>query len=509
MSWDWRNSSAIAAWLEGRPAERSLAVPREDQAKALACISDALRTHPRATVVMPCGTGKTLVQLWAAERLTPQTVLVLVPSLALLSQTLGEWSHHTSWGNRFEYLCVCSDPTVSAEQDAILIRSTDVPFHVDTDPAIVRRFLNRPATDSVRVVFSTYQSAPVVARGLQGLAPFDLGIFDEAHKTTGLPGGTFALALDDARLRIRKRLFFTATPRHFDIRRRDREGDFPVVSMDDPAVYGPRAYAQTFADAVALGIICDYRVVVAVIDPAEVDSFAMHHGITLVKGDQQATRWVATQIAVSKAIRETGATRVITFHTRIQQAALFASDTPRGIGQYLDGFIVDHVNGAQRVADRKDILSGFRDAQRRGEERFQELLALKKRDGDSNGRPDYAKHPQLATWLERQRAMKRTDRLSADRIGRLEAAGVLWEPHAAKWEQRFQDLHAFKMREGHCNVPSHYPENPQLGKWLSVQRGLERSRQLPRNRIERLEALGVLWKPKAQHERGRKSGSAL
>jgi predicted helicase len=36
---------------------------------------------------MPCGTGKTLVQLWAAERLSAKTILVLVPSLALLSQT--------------------------------------------------------------------------------------------------------------------------------------------------------------------------------------------------------------------------------------------------------------------------------------------------------------------------------------------------------------------------------------------------------------------------------------
>ena len=120
---------------------------------------------------------------------------------------------------------------------------------------------------AVRVVFSTYQSVPVVAKGSQGLPPFDLGVFDEAHKTAGLAGGTFARALDDARLRIRKRLFFTATPRHFDIRHRDREGDFTVVSMDDAAVYGPRAYAQTFADTVALGIICDYRVVVVVSTP--------------------------------------------------------------------------------------------------------------------------------------------------------------------------------------------------------------------------------------------------
>jgi superfamily II DNA or RNA helicase len=218
---------------------------------------------------------------------------------------------------------------------------------------MVQRFLRRPATNGVRVVFSTYQSAPVVARGLRGFPPFDLGIFDEAHKTTGLRGGTFAFALDDARLPVRKRLFFTATPRHIDICHRDAEGDFRSVSMDDQTVYGPRAYTQTFADAVARDIICDYRVVVAVVDPAELDPFALQHGITLVNGDRQGTRWVATQVAVSKAIRATGATKVITFHSRVNQAALFASAAPRGIGQYLDGFIVEHVNGAQQVAEPK------------------------------------------------------------------------------------------------------------------------------------------------------------
>ena len=174
------NLAVIAAWLDDRPAERSRASPREDQAKALASITDALQTETRATVVMPCGTGKTLVALWAAERLSAKTVLVLVPSLALLSQTLGEWSRHTSWGDRFEYLCVCSDPTVSAEQDAITIRSTNVPFHVDTDPAVVRRFLNRPATDDVPVVFSTYQSVPVVATGVRGSHPLTSG-FSTRH----------------------------------------------------------------------------------------------------------------------------------------------------------------------------------------------------------------------------------------------------------------------------------------------------------------------------------------
>ena len=389
-----------------------------------------------------------------------------------------------------------------------------------------------------------------------------------------LSGGTFALALDDARLRIRKRLFFTATPRHFDIRHRDREGDFPVVSMDDAAVYGPRAYAQTFADAVALGIICDYRVVVAVVDPAEVDSFAMHHGITLVRGDHQATRWVATQIAVSKAIRSTGATKVITFHTRVKQADLFASDTPRGIGQYLDGFIVDHVNGAQRVADRKDILSGFRDARRRlvtnarcltegvdlpavdmvvfsnpRRSRVDIVQAVgramrKPRDGAKtlgyvvvpvllapHETADLAEACAGTDWEDvidvlaalREQDARLDEIIRAQQVAkgrgevfnprafaeRLEVLGPLvaldvLERHigtvvldrlGVSWDERYGQLVAFKAREGHCNVPTSYLEKTQLPIWLNNQRATQRTNRLSHERVERLTALGVEWEP--------------
>ena len=307
---------------------------------------------------MACATGKTLVALWATEQQHPATVLV--PSLVLLKQLLSEWSQQTQWGDRFEYLCVWSDDTVT-RNDAIRLRTTEVPFPVDTDPAVVRRFLDRPSTGSVRVVFSTYHSSTVVAEGIRGLSPFDVGIFDEAHKTMGDSNATFALALDDARLPIRKRLFFTATPRRRNIRKRNREGDFAVVAMDDPAVYGPRAHMLSFAEAVAQDLICDYRVVVSVVDPAEVTTFALQHGITLVEGDTHPTQWVAHQIAVSKAIAETGAQKVITFHSRVAHAKDFGSETSRGIGQFLDGFHVAHVNGTMSVADRADILGGFAD----------------------------------------------------------------------------------------------------------------------------------------------------
>ena len=114
-----------------------------------------------------CGTGKTLVGLWAAEALKPKTVLVLLPSLTLLQQTLDEWSRHNNWGKDFTYLCVCSDPTVSARDanDPVRLDATDLEFRVDTNPDEVRRFIKRD-TPGVKVAFSTYQSSHVVSQGV-------------------------------------------------------------------------------------------------------------------------------------------------------------------------------------------------------------------------------------------------------------------------------------------------------------------------------------------------------
>jgi superfamily II DNA or RNA helicase len=356
---------AISAWLRRQPVAITKPKRRESQIEALAKITDTLAKSDRAHVVMASGTGKTLVALWAAEALQPKTVLVLLPSLTLLQQTLDEWSRHNNWGKDFTYLCVCSDPTVAARDanDPVRLDATDLEFRVDTSPDEVRRFIERDAP-GVKVVFSTYQSSPVVAQGVQGLAPFDVAIFDEAHKTTGPQGGLFAHSLKDENISIRKRLFFTATPRHYDIRHRDKEGDFRIISMDDEATYGPRAYTLTFGSAARQGIICSYKVVISVVDGQEINAFALKHGITLVEGDLIAARWVGNQIAVERAVEETGAKRAITFHSRVSSAMEFSSDSTHGIRQYLPAFSVFHVNGDQKSSERKQLIRSFRDAEK-------------------------------------------------------------------------------------------------------------------------------------------------
>jgi superfamily II DNA or RNA helicase len=283
----------------------------------------------------------------------------------LLQQTLDEWSRHNSWGKDFIYLCVCSDPTVDAkdEYDPVQLDATDLEFRVDTSPDEVRRFIGRD-TPQIKVVFSTYHSSPVVAAGVRGLAPLDIAIFDEAHKTTGPKGGSFAHCLSEENIQIRKRLFFTATPRHYDIRHRDREGDFKIQSMDDPTVYGPRAHTLTFGSSARQGIICNYKVVISVVDGQEVNEFALKHGITLVQGDLIGAKWVANQIAIERAVEKVGASRIITFHIRVSSAKEFSTDSSRGITQFLPDFSVLHVNGSQHSSERKQIIRSFRDAEK-------------------------------------------------------------------------------------------------------------------------------------------------
>ena len=354
---------AIAAWIEGIKPLPQVREARPHQRAALVDIERELAAHDRATVVMACGTGKTLLALWAAEKAVPKSVLVLVPSLNLLRQTLHEWAKWTNWRERFRYLCVCSDPKVTKGIDEIEIRPEDTDFPVRTDPAIVGRFLDE-GDDAVSVVFCTYQSAPVVGEATNGREPFDLGIFDEAHKTTGRERTFYAFALKDANLPIRKRLFLTATPRHYDISKRDNEGDFAVASMDDEAIYGRVAHRLSFAQAASQKIIVPYKVVISVVDSEMIDNALLDQSEVVIKGDPVRAKWVAHQIALRRAVEEHDLKRLITFHSSINAAAAFASDKVEGVGIHLPNFQRFHVSGIQPTAERDEHMREFARVQR-------------------------------------------------------------------------------------------------------------------------------------------------
>ncbi len=165
----------------------------------------------RGQLLMACGTGKTLAGLWVSERLGCNRTLVLVPSLSLLAQTLREWSANVA--GPFDYLAVCSDETVIGE-DEMVPHTTELGLPVTTDSDNISAFLRRRGR---RVVFATYQSSVRLADayGRNRTPAFDLVIADEAHRCAGRAAGEFATILDGQRVRARRRLFMTASPRYF------------------------------------------------------------------------------------------------------------------------------------------------------------------------------------------------------------------------------------------------------------------------------------------------------
>jgi len=639
-----RDFEEIQNWLQGNyhPAPRK--IPRPHQEQALEAITEALKINDRATALMACGTGKTLVALWIAERMECRNILVLVPSLALLRQTLHEWLKETHWEN-LSYLCVCSDPTVTRNVDELVVRQSDADFPVSTDCDLVRKFLSRDGTGT-KVVFSTYQSAWVVAEGMDGWGSFDLGIFDEAHKTAGREGTKFAFALTDENLPIAKRLFMTATPRHYDIRKKDEEGDANLVfSMDDQEFYGNVAYDLSFARASDLGIICDYKVIISVVTSGPSGMVTKEHlkrGEVIVGGDIVDAVQVANQIALQQAVEKYGAEKIITFHRTVKEAQTFTGEGPESIVRNLPHYLAYNVSGTQRTSEREKTLKEFRQAKTsiisnarcltegvdvpavdmvaflsprksridivqatgramrksssknkttgyvlvplflemdKGEtveeavekgkfeeiwsvlqamkeqdstlseiirqmrenvgktgnfdsekfeekveflgpeltlnqisesitsisidklgdtwdERYGELILFRKKFGHSNVPSYYPENIRLGKWAEKQRTFYNQGRLSKDRIERLESVGFIWNPLDTAWEEMFAELALFKEQFGHCNVPTNYPENRKLGRWVDNQRTYYNQSRLSKDRLERLESIGFTWRGK-------------
>ena len=353
----------IEAWLAEQPDQPKKKEPKPHQRAALNNIVAGLSRGPRATALMACGSGKTLVALWTAERLNARTVLVLLPSLALVRQTLHEWLHETSWPD-VQFLCVCSDLTVRPDEDSLLVRPSDLDFAVTTKSADVRRFLER-STDSVRLIFSTYQSSHVVAAAVIGLPSFEMGVFDEAHKTAGREGLKFSLALRDENLPIAQRLFLTATPRHYDVAKKGNSGGSKVVfSMDVPEVYGPVVHRLPFSAAVKAGIITDYKVIISVVSSDMVTNEALRRGVVLIEGDEIKARQVAHQIALKAAIDKFAVSKVFTFHSRVEAAKSFTLKGPEGIGTHVEGFQCAHIEGAMTTAFRETLLRQFAETPR-------------------------------------------------------------------------------------------------------------------------------------------------
>lgn len=277
---DWEKFSPKSA-----PVLKNKKQLRDHQKKALAAVEKGLSVADRGKLIMACGTGKTFTALKIAEKLAGQgkRVLFLVPSLNLLSQTLTEWTQESA--TPLHNFAVCSDSDVgkkrTKDDDVVQTFTHELSYPATTEPHLLaEKMASRHDDEHMSVVYSTYHSIDVISRAQKeyGLADFDLIICDEAHRTTGVTfegedESAFVRVHNNNDIRAAKRLYMTATPRIYgDTAKETAQKDNVVLcSMDNEDLYGKELYVITFSQAVTLGLLCDYKVIVLAIEEAHVN----------------------------------------------------------------------------------------------------------------------------------------------------------------------------------------------------------------------------------------------
>ena len=303
-SWDVADDETVDwdeldAGLFGSTAVKKRKIsPKKHQETALANAAKYYKTHDRGKLIMACGTGKTYTSLCLVEQETQNKglILVLVPSIALINQTLNEWQ---SCAEHDIYpICVCSDSTASRLKDNDNADNpVDLAMPASTNYySVAQQLVNAKkqmeGKEGLIVVYSTYQSIDVIGKAQRFLRgekveddkqqmlfddfipeehdfTFDYIVCDEAHRTTGAiingkDESAFTKVHNNSNVAGKHRLYMTATPRLYadNAKKKAEENSVVLCSMDDKNLYGEEIYRIGFGEAVEKDLLSDYKVLI-------------------------------------------------------------------------------------------------------------------------------------------------------------------------------------------------------------------------------------------------------
>ena len=356
----------LRASVERKPAKLKPLSPRPHQ---VAAVRDA-RKHfvtgkqQRGKLIMPCGTGKSLTAYWIAKALGSRRIVIAVPSLALIRQTLKVWLREAmASGKEVEWICVCSDESagrMGSDDVAVLRQDLGVPCL--TDPAEIAKWLTGTRkAKGLQVVFTTYQSGQALSvAAKKAKFRFDLGIMDEAHKTVGDGEKLFSHLLHDRNLPVDRRIFMTATERRYQ-GKADK-----ILSMDDPAIYGETFHLLSFKAALEQKppILCDYRIVTILVTRKEVAEMVRKKAFVRPwksADKEMESEMLASLVALRKAMQKYPIRHAVSFHGSIRKAEHFAEQNLAFNKAFPSFGHVDsfHVSGATATGKRSKLIKEF------------------------------------------------------------------------------------------------------------------------------------------------------
>jgi predicted helicase len=224
---------------------------------------------------MPCGTGKTLIGIWTFLRLKAKSIFIVVLSLFLLSQLYEDWliEMYSNKNKLFElygkeliysFFLIGSDVDIDKKKLSVFV--IEYPLRNNNDEIV--EYLKNTNID-FKIVITTYQSSKYLLEAIVKTEfVFDLGIYDEAHRTVGTKEeNSFNYLLDDKVYKVsNKKLFLTATPKYYKLEKNRQTNECKIkhFSMDNDSVYGKVIYQYSTRMAINDEQLVDYKIIVPV-----------------------------------------------------------------------------------------------------------------------------------------------------------------------------------------------------------------------------------------------------
>lgn len=383
---DWSKFSFESPELVTVKAKKKL---RYYQESAIQSALNYFRENDRGQLIMAPGTGKTFTSLKIAEAMAREaskeqyTILYLVPSIQLLTQTLRGWNNDTEM--TMSSMAVTSDRnasrgSVKQDESNIAIKASDIGYPATTSSKkVVENYLElmtRPKKELL-VVFGTYQSIDVLGKAQKdGFPEFDLIIADEAHRTTGAKAlgdeaSAFTKVHSNLNVKGAKRLYQTATPKLYgtDAKKKAEENSIIISSMDDESLYGSVFYRLGFGDAISHDILTDYKLMVLAVDETVVQKDMQkaladsENGLNIDDVGRIIGVWNGMIKRESFADKVSGEPmkRAIAFSRTIEDSKRLSTQFENVVNEYLnsdEGYSVNvrHVDGSMNALEKNEAL---------------------------------------------------------------------------------------------------------------------------------------------------------
>ncbi len=383
---DWSKFSFESPEVVAVKAKKKL---RYYQESAIQSALNHFTENNRGQLIMAPGTGKTFTSLKIAEAMARDaskeqyTILYLVPSIQLLTQTLRGWNNDTEM--TMSSMAVTSDRnasrgSVKQDESNLTIKASDIGYPATTSSKkVVENYLElmtRPKKELL-VVFGTYQSIDVLGEAQkEGFPEFDLIIADEAHRTTGAKAfgdeaSSFTKVHSDLNVKGIKRLYQTATPKLYGIeaKKKAEENSSVISSMDDENLYGSVFYRLGFGDAISQDILTDYKLMVLAVDETVVQKDMQkaladsENGLNIDDVGRIIGVWNGMIKRESFADKVSGEPmqRAIAFSRTIEDSKRLSTQFENVVNEYLnsdEGYSVNvrHVDGSMNALEKNEAL---------------------------------------------------------------------------------------------------------------------------------------------------------